>query len=130
MGRMEKMEKGAREAGVLPQDESVEQMTLAKWGLHSEAEFKGAAATAIKQNRCALLATPSKLYGVKLGQIGFSSIKEKLLELPIGEAQIERSHGRIEVGRKGEKPLWTFALMPYFSGATKLIAYVEARQQG
>jgi hypothetical protein len=124
MGRVEKLENAAREKGHLEPDESVQEVAMAKSGLPVEKGLKGAGAM---MSRFALLATDRKLYGVKLGQIG-SSIKDVVLEIPIGDAVVDRNGNQLKVGRKGEgAPLWVFTTAPYFSGAKDLVAYVESR---
>ncbi len=131
MGRVEKLENAAREKGHLEPDESVQKVAMAKMGLpavEKDATLKDAItkdAGAI-MSRYALLATDHKLYGVKLGQVG-SSIKDVVLEIPIGDAVVDRNGNKLNVGRKGETPLWTFTTAPYFSGAKDLVAYVGSR---
>jgi hypothetical protein len=133
MGRLESLESGAREAGHLEQDESVRQYALTKGGVpvvEGDAALKALGDTVkARHNRGALLATDRSLHVVSLGQLGFKSVKEEALEIPIGEVELSRSGSTLRVGRRGERALWVFDLPPYISKIKKLTRYVESRAE-
>ena len=134
MGRLESLENGARKAGHLEQDESVQQYALTKGGVPAMEEGEGAMKALGKtvmasQNRGALLATDRSLHVVSLGQIGFKWVKDEVLVIPIGDVELSRSGLKLQVGRCGEKALWFFDLPPYISKIKQLTRYVESRAE-
>jgi hypothetical protein len=125
MGRLEKMEEGAHEAGFLEPDETIEAFTLAK-----NAYPLGKGLTLPSISPYTLLATSRKLYGVRRGQIGFGNFKEVILEVPIEEAYIEKvNRFLIKVGPFGEENRWAFNLEGWNTGLKQLLPYVKARSQ-
>ena len=133
MGRLEKLEEGAREAGHLEPDESVQQYALTKGGRpvqNGEGAVKALGSTIMAvHDRSALLATDRSLHVVGLGQLGFKSVKEELVEIPIGEVELSRSGSTLQVGRRSVGTLWIFTLPPYISKIRSLTQYVESRAE-
>ena len=118
------MEKAAREAGVLDEDETIEEVA---WTRSAYPLGKGLTLTLATPH--ALLATQRKLYGIKRGAFRASDMKV-VLELAIEDSQVEKHGADLKVGPRGERSTWVFPLIPYFSGGKKLMAYVESRAQG
>jgi len=133
MGRLESLESGAREAGHLEQGESVQQYALTKGGVpvkQGEGAIKALGGTIMAMhNRGALLATDRSLHVVGLGQLGFKSVKEEVLELPIADVELSRSGSTLKVGRRGEPALWVFDLPPFISKIKQLTRYVDSRAE-
>jgi len=134
MGKLESLQTGARKAGHLEQDESVQQFALTKGGSRvvkgEEGTMKSLGRIAMAQGgRGALLATDRSLHVVGLGQIGFKSVKEEHLNIPIGDAALSKKGNLLKVGTRDDPFLWYFTLPPYVSNIKQLTRYVESRAE-
>src|SRR3954447_5655020 len=121
MSRRSSVEKGARKKGHLEADEGVHEIAVV--GSGNVVLPTGFSAPF---SRSVLVATDRNLYVMKLGQIGFGSIKDISLKIPIGEAQVKSTGASIGVGRRGEDPQATFRVIPMQS-PKKLVEYVTSR---
>ena len=125
MGRIDGVAEGAREAGYLEADEAPQVLALAKsgQGVARGESFDLKAAV----NRWALLATDRKLHAIRLGQLGFKSVKEEALAVPYEELEADFSWPRFRARRKGEDKFWFFDRVPYGSKFKNLQKFLDSR---
>jgi len=129
MGWKDSLEEGAREGGHFESGESIQAAIVADSGrpVGGGAPEAGHEVLPIKK-RFALIATERNLYVLGMGLIGFKSVEETVLKVPIAEAEVT-SHalgGKVFVGQRGEKPQWDLNLSGLRNRPKKVISYLEA----
>lgn len=122
MSRLSSIEKGARRRGHLAADETVQAVAVVGSGSVSGLPSGGTASL----SRAALVATDRSLYVMKLGQIGFSSVKDLILERPLEDAYVRAEPTTVEVGTAEEGALATLRIIAMQSPGD-LVDYVASR---
>jgi hypothetical protein len=125
MGRMDKVVEAARKAGYIESDESPEVMALSKGG---QGVKKGESfSLTASVNRWALLATDRGFHAIRLGQVGFGTVKEHALGVPYAELEADIQKRRFRARRKDADKFWFFDPVPFGSKFKDLIGHLESR---
>ncbi|MDX6632907.1 MAG: hypothetical protein QOG09_750 [Solirubrobacterales bacterium] len=123
MGRLARsVEKGARKKGFLEPDESVEAAALVGGGSDVFLPSGGTA----PGSRWVLAATARNLYTMKLGAIGFRSIKMVGLKIPLADLELTKNKNSfVRVGVRGDEKPSSFRILPFWN-TKKLVEYVNS----
>lgn len=123
MSRVSSVQKGAQKRGHLEEGETVQEVAVVgKGSVHLPDLGR------VSLSRAVIAATERNLYVLKLGQIGFSSIKDLVLKRPIESVYVDSGSSLIDVGTKDEGRLATYKVIPMQS-PKRLIEYVKSRSE-
>jgi hypothetical protein len=125
MGRRAKaVDKGARRKGYLEDGETIEEIAVVGTG-----SLIGDLVTSTPAlwTRSALAASERNLYVFALGQVGFRSVKDCVVKMPISEAVLREEGRKVMVERRGQGEVASFDTAP-LAPPGALIEYVEGRQ--
>ena len=124
--RANAVDKGARKQGHLEDGETIEEIAVV-----GKASALGDALSGMTGlwTRNALAASERNLYLFGLGQVGFRSVKDCIVKMPIEEAILSKDGGDVVLERRGAGEIGRFDTAP-LAPPSALIRYVEARQSG
>ena len=127
MGRMDKVADAAREAGFMEPDETPQVMGLSKGGQGVKRGERFSLTASV--NRWALVATSHGFHAIRLGSVGFKSLKEHALSVPYEdlEADLQTRPMRFRARRRGADKFWFFDPVPYGSKFKDLMRHLESK---